>query len=157
MLRHCPFCQKHFSPVPNNPKQTVCSDSNCQYRRRQKSRKAQLKIDPIYRETCQDDKAFWRKAKGAEYMRRYREQHPEYTTRNRCRQKARYQNRKLLLHLVKNNVALQLHPLPDQIFLVMASKSQNVDFLVKNNVAMPANMWTFQQIQSLPPVTTSIL
>jgi hypothetical protein len=139
MRPKCPFCLQLFSPTLNNPKQKVCSHPDCQYRRRQESRQAQRDRDPIYIQTCQDAQAAWREAHGAEYMRSYREQHPQYTDQNRQAQESRDQKRKKLRHFVKNNVALPQNPLSSKVFLVTTPENQNIDDLVKNNVALPQN------------------
>lgn len=156
MLRLCPFCQHWFEPARNNPKQKVCSRSSCQYQRRQKSRRALWERDALYRQTCRDAQAAWRMEQGTRYMREYRENHSAYTQQNRRRQSARDQRRKLL-HLVKNNVALDLNPLSRQLFLVMEPNTPALDDLVKNNVALSAKLLIIHSLPSTIPTTTSLL
>lgn len=156
MLRLCPFCQQSFEPARNNPKQKICSRSSCQYQRRQKSRQAQWERDELYRQTCRDAQAAWRIAHGTRYMREYRRKHSDYQRQNRQRQSARDQRRKLL-HLVKNNVALDLNPLSRQLFLVMEPNGKALEDLVKNNVALSAKLLIINSLPSTIPGATSLL
>jgi len=135
MLRTCPYCQKSFSLSRYNPQQKVCSHRSCQYQRRQQSRKAYLARDDQYRLGCQESRAQWRKEQGALYMRKYRQQHPEYRERNRLQQRDR-DRRRQLRNLVKNNAALDLKAASHQVFLIAPQPAD----LVKNNSAFSAKV-----------------
>jgi hypothetical protein len=77
-----------FKPNPRTPWQMYCSKKVCQRKRKSDWQKQKLKDDPSYRESQKAAAKCWRE-KNPEYWRTYRREHPEYTKRNRERQRER--------------------------------------------------------------------
>jgi hypothetical protein len=90
----CRYCQKSFRPSKFQPRQTVCSEADCQRRRSADYHKDKIASDPEYRQVCQDSSRKWRAAHPG-YWKQYREQHPDSTQQNREQQKARDRKQRL--------------------------------------------------------------
>jgi hypothetical protein len=90
----CRYCQKSFQPSKFQPRQTVCSQADCQRQRRTQYHKEKIASDPEYRQVCQDSSRKWR-ASHAGYWKQYREQHPTSTQQNREQQKGRDRKQRL--------------------------------------------------------------
>lgn len=129
--RQCPYCSRSFSPSRFQPAQQVCSDPDCQKRRRADARSRQLERDPEYRSVCADSRRKWREAH-PDYQSRWRASHPDYVARNREQQRERDRRRRLR-RLVKNNAASPPHPVLAEVWLL----SEGPGNLVKNNSAFP--------------------
>lgn len=124
--RRCPYCRREFAPSPYCLGQRICSEPECQRRRRREYHRKKLESDPEYRQIRRDSQRKWR-ARNPDYQRRYRESHAEYTEVNRRKQRGRDRRRRLD-RLVKNNLALDLKSLTSEVWLV---PSESLD-LVKN-------------------------
>ena len=74
----CPYCKCTFLHSPYRPQQAVCSRPECQRRRRADYHRRKLEADPEYRQIVHDRQKKWREAH-ADYLPRYRAQHPEPT------------------------------------------------------------------------------
>lgn len=84
----CPYCRQTFRPTPYRPDQRVCSQTECQRRRRREYRRRKLAADPVYRQTCQESQQAWREAHPG-YSTAYRRARPEQVARNRAGQRRR--------------------------------------------------------------------
>lgn len=80
-----------------------------------------------------------------DYPKQYRQQHPGAVEKNRQRQQRRDQGRRVV-HLVKNNLALDLKRSASEVWLVGPQMSH----LVKNNVAL-SKVLIFQTVIGLSP------
>jgi hypothetical protein len=104
--RRCRYCERTFPLSKYQSQQTVCSDADCQKRRRTEYRKQKLKTDEEYLQVCRDSSRKWR-SRNPEYWKRYREKHPEAVTQNREKQQGR-DGKQRLLDLANNTSALDL-------------------------------------------------
>jgi hypothetical protein len=139
--QRCRYCERSFQPSKYHPGQSVCSEPDCQRRRRTDYHRQKIATDPEYHQVCRDSPQKWR-ARNPDYWRQYREQHPAAVERNRERQHVRDQKRRLR-DLANNNSAFDLKHSAAQIWL-LGAELQN---LANNNVA-PAQVWI---LQALPP------
>lgn len=99
--RRCRYCEKTFQPSKYQPQQAVCSEVDCQKRRRIEYRQQKLKADEEYRQVCRDSSRKWR-SRNPDYWKQYRAKHPDAVTHNREKQKAR-EARQHLRELANNN------------------------------------------------------
>lgn len=142
--RRCPYCQRTFQPSPYRLQQRVCSQPECQRRRRADYHRRKIQTDPVYAQGVRDSRKQWR-AEHADYQKTYWQTHPEAAERNRQQQRQR-DRRRCIDHLVKNNVAVDLKHSAAQVWLV----GPGVADLVKNNVAF-SEVLVFQRVSELPP------
>jgi hypothetical protein len=139
--RRCRYCERVFQPSKFQPGQSVCSDSDCQRRRRSDAHRRKIASDPEYRQVCQDSSHKWR-TRNPEYWRRRRESNPAIVERNRQQQRLRDQRRKLR-DLANNNSAFDLKRSRAQVWLV----GVGLEHLANNNPAL-AQVWV---LEALPP------
>jgi len=139
--RCCPYCQQSFQPSPYRPQQTVCSQPECQRRRRADNRQQRIQTDPEYAQVVRDSRAKWRAAH-PDYQKNYWHTHPEAAERNRQQQRQRDQKRRLG-DLVKNHSALNLTRSAAEVWLVGPAAAD----LVKNNLAS-SQILILQQVAS---------
>ena len=137
--RRCPYCQCSFLPSIYRPQQVVCSQAECQRRRRADYHRQKLCTDPEYRQVARDSQRKWRQAH-PDYLRQYLAQHTEAVERNRQQQQRRDQKRRIRL-LEKNNLALDLKCSAAEVWLV----GPQVKNLEKNNLAS-AQVLIFQPV-----------
>src|SRR3984957_17560665 len=104
--RRCRYCEKAFQPSKYQPQQTVCSEVDCQKRRRIEYRQQKLNADEEYRQVCRDSSRKWR-SRNVDYWKQYRAKNPDAVARNREKQKAR-DTRQHLRDLANNTSALDL-------------------------------------------------
>jgi len=88
MKRCCVCCKIMFSPDRYHPNQNYCSKKQCQRKRRMTWQKNKLKTDSDYRESQAEFQELW-KTNNPGYWKNYRATHPEYTERNRIKQRQR--------------------------------------------------------------------
>ena len=143
--RRCRYCQQPFTPSPFHPQQAVCTQRACQRRRQNDYHRQKIQRDPEYAQVCQDSRKKWRQAH-PDYDRQYREAHPDSAERNRLQQRQRDQKRRLL-HLAKNNLALDLRHCSAGVWLAGAGVAD----LAKNNFA-PLRLFIFQPLEHRPAV-----
>jgi hypothetical protein len=93
MEHRCSCCKRIFRIDKRHPHQKFCSGKPCQRARRTQWQNRKVKIDPDYKANQYDAQRDWRK-RNAEYWRKYRQEHPIYTERNRQRQKQHRSDRK---------------------------------------------------------------
>jgi hypothetical protein len=124
-------------PSVYRPQQLVCSRRECQQRRRVDYHREKARRDPDYGETVRNSQKKWRDAH-PDYLRQYREEHPEAVIRNRQRQQVRDQKPRLAF-LEKNNLAWDLKRSLAEVWLVGPGAAR----LEKNNLAS-AQLLIFQ-------------
>jgi hypothetical protein len=135
--RQCRYCERVFQPSKFQPGQSVCSESDCQRRRRSDNRRRKIASDPEYRQVCQDSSRKWR-TRNPEYWQRRRESNPAIVEHNRRLQRVRDQKRKLR-DLANNNSAFDLKHSATQVWLVGAG----LEHLANNNSAT-AQVWVLE-------------
>ena len=139
--RRCRYCERVFQPAKFQPSQTVCSEADCQRRRRSDARRRKLASDPEYRQVCLDSSRKWRN-RNPDYWRQRRERNPDVVERNRRQQRVRDQKRKLR-DLANNSSAFDLKHSAAQVWLLGAG----LEHLANNNSA-PTQVWI---LEALPP------
>lgn len=142
--RRCPYCQLIFQPSPYRLQQLVCSQAECQGRRRAEYHRQKIQADPLYAQVVKDSREKWR-SEHAAYQKAYWQTHPEAAERNRARQRQRDRQRRVT-NLVKNSVALDLKRSAAEVWLVGPEAAD----LVKNNVAF-SEVLVFQRVASALP------
>jgi hypothetical protein len=135
--RRCRYCERVFQPSKFQPGQSVCSESDCQQRRRSDDHSQKIASDPEYRQVCQDSSRKWR-ARNPEYWRRRRESNPAIVERNRQQQRVRDQKRRLR-DLANNNSAFDLKHSAVQVWLVGAGLEN-----LANNNPVAAQVWVLE-------------
>lgn len=140
----CPYCQQAFRPSPYRLQQRVCSQPECQRRRRADYHRQKIQTDPLYSQVVSDSRKQWQDEHAA-YQKTYWQTHPEAAERNRTRQRHRDRQRRVT-NLVKNNVALDLKHSAAEVWLVGPEAAD----LVKNNVAF-SEVLVFQRVASALP------
>lgn len=139
--RRCRYCNGVFQPSRFQPRQLVCSGSECQKRRRADYHRQKIASDPEYRQVCQDSSRKWRAGNPA-YWQQRRLSNPALVERNRQRQRIRDQSRRLC-DLANNNSAFDLKRSTAEVWLLGA----DLRHLANNNPAQ-AQVWV---LQLLPP------
>lgn len=139
--RRCRYCERLFQPSKYQPAQSVCSDADCQRRRRAEYHREKIAMDPEYRQVCLDSPQKWR-SRNPDYWRRYREQRPATVERNRQQQHIRDQKRRFS-DLANNNSAFDLKHSVSGVWLLGAGL-QNL----ANNNSAAAQVWV---LEALPP------
>jgi hypothetical protein len=139
--RRCRFCDRLFQPSKFQPRQAVCSDLECQRRRRSESRRQKIAADPEYRQVCRDSSRKWR-ARNPDYWRQRRERNPASAARNRQQQRLRDHKRRLR-RLANNHSAFDLKGSAAQVWLAGAG----LEHLANNNSAR-GQIWV---LEALPP------
>lgn len=139
--RRCRYCERVFQPSKFQPEQSVCSQPECQQRRRADDHRQRIASDPEYRQSCQDSSRKWR-TRNPGYWRRRREGNAAIVERNRQQQRVRDQKRRLR-DLANNNSAFDLKRSAAQVWLV----GMGLEHLANNNPA-PAQIWV---LEALPP------
>jgi len=114
--RCCRYCEQAFQPSKHRPDQSVCSQAECQNRRRSDYRRHKLQTDPEYAQVVRDSRKKWRDAH-PDYQKNYRQNHPEAAARNREQQRHRDQKRQVG-QLVKNTLVLDLKRSAAEVWLV---------------------------------------
>jgi hypothetical protein len=137
--RRCRYCEKNFQPSKYQPLQVVCSDANCQQRRRREYHRQKLTADPEYRQVCRDSSHKWR-AENPGYWKGYREKNPDSAAHNREEQKKRDRKRRLLA-LANNNSALDLKHAAASVWLLNAPATD-----LANNNLFRAQVWVIEPL-----------
>ncbi len=140
--RRCRYCEKAFHPSKRQPRQTVCSQAECQKKRCAESRRKKLASDGEYRQVCLDSASKWRAA-NPEYWKRYREKNPESVARNRQQQQSRDRKQRLL-DLANNNSVLDLKRSAASIWLLNPSAEATAN--LANNNSVPAQVWVIEPL-----------
>ena len=127
--RRCPYCQCSFLPSVYRPQQVVCSQPECQRRRRADYHRKKLATDPEYCQVVRESQKQWWDEHPA-YQKQRRHANPKLVENNRLRQRQRDQRRRLQ-HLVRNNLALNLKHSASEVWLL----GPPLHDLDKNNLA----------------------
>jgi hypothetical protein len=129
VARCCGYCKQPFQPSPYRPQQTVCSQPECQRRRRSEYHRNKIQTDPEYRQVCLDSPRKWR-AQHPDYWRKYRHTHPQAVEQNRRKQRDRNQARRLA-EIANNNLAFDLKSSAAKVYWI----GPNAANLANNNLA----------------------
>ena len=140
--RRCRYCEKTFQPSKYQPQQSVCSETECQKKRRSESRQKRLVTDEVYRQVCRDSSRKWR-AEHPGYWKRYREKNPDSVGRNREQQQSRDRKQRLL-DLANNNSVLDLKRSAASIWLLNPSPEATAN--LANNNSVPAQVWVIEPL-----------
>jgi hypothetical protein len=95
MEKRCPHCKRKFTPHPAVKQQRYCGSADCQRARKKSWQKEKLASDPDYRENQAAAQRAWRE-RNRPYWRHYRKSHPVYQEQNRCRQRERNRQRRMI-------------------------------------------------------------
>ena len=68
--RRCPYCQQAFQPSPYRLQQRVCSQAECQRRRRTDYHRQKIRTDPLYAQVVRDSRKQWQ-TEHADYQKTY--------------------------------------------------------------------------------------
>jgi hypothetical protein len=128
--RRCRYCRQSFVPSAYRPRQSVCSQPECQKRRKTDYHQHKRLHDPAYAQTCQNSQENWRR-EHPDYNRQYRQTHPQAVERNREGERQRYRYRQLA-NLAKNNLAFDLKRCAAEVWLLAPAGT----VLAKNNLAL---------------------
>jgi hypothetical protein len=107
----------------------VCSQPECQRRRRADYHRQKLAMDPEYRQVVRESQKQWWD-EHPQYQKHRRQANPKLVENNRERQRQRDKARRLQ-HLVRNNLALDLKHSASEVWL-LGSKLSALD---RNNLA----------------------
>jgi hypothetical protein len=121
----CPYCRELFDPSRYHPDQIVCSNGECQLKRRTDYHRRKLQNDSTYREQCCDSQEKWRN-QHPDYMHNYRKKHGRLSTKKTptTREFSRRLNR--ILARVKNNVGLDLTSYGKSVCVLVISSDEHV-------------------------------
>ncbi len=125
----CRYCQRDFQASVYHPEQRVCSEPECQRRRRVDYHRLKIQTDANYRDTVRNSQSKWRE-QHPDYWKEYRRRHPESAERNRGQQQRRDGQRRLE-SLAKNNLAFDLKSIVSAVWFVGPAAAD----LAKNNLA----------------------
>ena len=137
LSRSCRYCQQIFQPSIYRPQQSVCSQPDCQRQRRSDYHRERIRNDAAYAEDVRASQKKWREAH-SEYWKQYRQQHPASAERN-CQQQRHRDQKRRLLNLAKNNLALDLKHGAGEVWLI----GPGMKDLAKNNLAQ-AKVFIYQ-------------
>jgi len=87
-IKRCLACGDPFPLRAQSPEQSYCSSPDCQRQRKRLWQREKRQTDDDYRENQARAQQKWLNGR-LDYWRRYRAEHPEYTERNRERQRER--------------------------------------------------------------------
>lgn len=93
--RWCTACGCEFLPRAQAPHQRYCPEPVCQRERRRLWQQTKRRSDPDYLQNQAQAQRAWSKRNPA-YWSAYRENHPEYTARNRIDQRGRNAKRSIV-------------------------------------------------------------
>ena len=88
MTKQCHACGTLFEPCSQVQTQQFCSNPECQRERRRHKQQERRAKDPSIKDSNAQYLRDWL-AKNPGYWKRYRNEHPEYTDKNRRQQKIR--------------------------------------------------------------------
>jgi len=130
--KKCLYCRGEFISSRYHPKQRVCTSRDCQRHRRK---------DAVYREQCRDSQSKWL------------ERHPTYMKKYMAQRRSRQASRtpalkppqlEELLHLEKNNLALDLKTYSAKIWLLAP------DAKFEKNILASAQLIVIQALIATP-------
>lgn len=139
--RCCPYCQRSFHPSSRRPGQAVCSQPECQSRRRNDYQRRKRQSDPEYAEVVRDSRRKWRQAH-PDYQRNYRQKHPAAVERNRQQQRQRDLKCRVS-RLVKNTLVVDLKRSAAEAWLV-GPLAANLTGNLEKNTLVPSQLLILQ-------------
>jgi len=126
------ICRHCGNTLPLNPrlkkKQKYCSAIECQQARRSARKKVRYKNDAVYRKKHLESQKAWRQRRlWYQYLRDYRENHPEYVKRNRDLQKGRNKKRqKEQATMIVNGTSLFTQPCDEETYAIFKVKNEKI-------------------------------
>lgn len=100
--KRCVYCHELFCPYPARyRRQRACPKRECQSQRRRDTNQTYRLKNPYDADYRREVKKRWRQEHGRDYMRAYRDRHPDYVKTNRRHQHQRDQKNR---NLVKKDV-----------------------------------------------------
>lgn len=97
--KRCPYCQTYFIPHPSvGQRQKACRKVECQISRKAKNNKQWRHKNPSYFKGDYPRIKSWLD-KHPGYLKQYRQNHPEYTQKNKKAQSLRDRSKKLHLDI----------------------------------------------------------
>jgi hypothetical protein len=127
--RRCLYCRGLYFPSIYRPQQVICSQPECQRRRKREYHRRKLETDAIYRQVVRDSQKQWW-AEHGDYQRQRRQQRPALVKKNQEQQRERDRKRRLE-RLVRNNLALDLKRSAAEVWLL----GPKLGVLDRNNLA----------------------
>ena len=146
--RRCPYCQTLFFASIYRRQQVVCSQPECQRRRKSEYHRQKMEKDAVYRQVVRDSQKQWW-AEHRDYQSQRRRLQPELMNKNRERQRIR-DRKSRLERLVRNNVALDLKGSGAEVWLL----GPKLDVLDRNNLAS-AQVLIFQPPGQTPEASVA--
>lgn len=125
----CLYCKRSYLRSIYRPQQVVCSQPECQRRRRTDYHRQKLRADPEYRQVVRESQKQWWD-EHPDYQKQRRQKNPVLVENNRQRQRGRDRKRRIE-RLVRNNLALNLKQSVSEVWL-LGPKVRDLD---KNNLA----------------------
>ena len=95
LSRCCRYCEQIFQPSIYRPQQSVCSQAECQRRRRNEYHRERIRNDSAYAADVRASQRKWQQAH-PNYWKQYHREHGATAERNRKQQRRRDQKRRLL-------------------------------------------------------------
>jgi len=138
---YCQHCGKRKRKNPRlKGKQSYCGSKDCQQQRKNKWEREKLKKDPLFTERRKQQKIKWLHNNPEDvYQKTYRQNHPEYTKRNRDLQKSRNTEAKLrqirseLSNIVKTDALTSQTLIPSGLYEIYPCKTGLVEKIVKTD------------------------
>lgn len=97
--KRCPYCRDYFIPHPSvGQRQEACKKIQCQKARKSKNNREWRKQNPKHHKGDYPRVKEWLD-KHPGYLKRYRQNHPEYREKNRKAQRSRDRSKKLSLDI----------------------------------------------------------
>lgn len=114
--KQCQACGQTFTPRPQSPQQSYCSNAACQRERKRRWQRDRVQTDPDYQDNQAHAQQAWAD-RNPDYWREYRATHPQYVERNRQLQQAR--NAKLVaVQIAKMDASTQAKALQSGLYRI---------------------------------------
>jgi hypothetical protein len=135
MYARCPYYKQLFTPSRYHPDQIICSQPNCQRRRRAEYHRWKIQNDPEYAQIVLDSQNEWRRC------------HPDYPKKHRKKrlrpERAALKTRsrvdlQRLLEDVKNNIALDLKHCAAEVWIICRNTPQKNIFASAEMIVIEA-------------------
>ena len=130
--RPCKNCRRLFEISPQKPDQLYCNRKICQRVRKNWWQNKTLKSDKTYRQNQDAAQKCWLD-KNPGYYKKYRENHPEYTERNRQKQRERNRKKRAIGHqtsifnkIAKMDVSNAKKPILSGMYVLSSAENPNI-------------------------------
>ena len=124
--RQCAACGQLFEPRPQTYEQKFCSARQCQRVRKSRWQKQKMHADSDYRDNQTKAQTRWLE-RNPDYWRTYREEHANYTERNRQLQRTRNKQKAAI---AKMDSSAPIGPLHSGVYTLRPMKSSLVARMV---------------------------